>query len=320
VEAEVMALKTRHREAVIAFLFLLPNLLGFLIFTSMPIIVSLCLSFFDAQLAPWPNVLIGKFVGFGNFIKLLGFHLENGLWVANDPRFWKFTFNTVFIMMAIPFQIFGALILALLYNQKMKGTVAFRTIYFLPVVSLGVGTFLLWHWVYNTDFGLLNSMIARIGDLFNMKLQGPNWLGSEVWAKPSLIIMCIWLYLGGHNAILFLAALQNIPKDFYDAAAIDGANPWQKFWFVTWPMISPTTFFITIMSVIFGFQGGFMMAYIMTRGGPNFATTTLEYYIFSNLYEYQHVGYAATIAWFLFIVIFMITLINWRFGGKLVNY
>lgn len=315
-----MGLKARHREALIAYLFLLPNFLGFLIFASLPVLVSLGLSFFDAKLAVWPQVLSGEFIGFGNFIKLLGFHLKDGVWLANDPKFWKFTANTLFLMMVIPFQIFGSLILALLMNQKLRGKVVFRTIFFLPTISSGVAILLLWQWVYNPNFGLLNSMIAKLGDILNIKLQGPNWLGSEVWAKPSLMIMGLWTVVGGHNAILYLAALQNIPKDFYDAASIDGANPWRKFWSITWPMISPTTFFITIMSVIFGFQSGFMQAYIMTRGGPNYATTTLEYYIFKNLYEWHHVGYAATVAWFLFMVIFIITLFNWRFGGKLVHY
>ena len=314
------SLKARHIEAMVAYLFLLPNLLGFLIFASLPVLVSLALSFFDAKLAPWPATLSTEFVGFGNFVKLLGLHLKDGMWVANDPKFWKFTGNTLFLMMAIPFQMFSSLILALLYNQKLRGVVVYRTLYFLPAISQGVGTLLLWQWVYNPNFGLLNSMIAKIGDMLNINLQGPNWLGSEAWAKPSLMIMGLWAVIGGHNVILYLAALQNIPKDFYDAASVDGANAWQKFWYVTWPMISPTTFFITIMAVIFGFQSGFMQAYIMTRGGPNQATTTLEYYIFKNFYEWGHVGYAATVAWFLFIVIFIITLLNWRFGGKLVHY
>jgi len=316
----VKRFKVTHREAIIALLFLLPNLLGFLIFDSIPVLTSFVLSFFDAQLAPWPKVMTAKFVGFGNFIKLLGFHLQDNAWVANDPKFWKFTGNTLFLMMVIPLQIFGSLILALIMNKKLKGIVAFRTLYFLPTIANGVAIYLLWQWVYNPNFGLLNSMISRAGDLFNADWQGPHWLSSYVWAKPSLMIMGLWIVLGGHNAILYLAALQNIPKDFYDAAAIDGATPWQRFWSVTWPMISPTTFFITIMAVIFGFQSGFMQAYIMTRGGPSGATTTLEYYIFSNLYVFQRVGYAATIAWFLFIAIFIITLCNWRFGGKVVHY
>ncbi len=315
-----MGLKAKHRETATAYLFLLPNLLGFLIFASIPVLVSLCLSFFDAQLAPWPQVLTAKFIGFDNFVKLLGFHLKDNAWIANDPMFWKFTGNTLFLMMVVPFQIFGSLILALIMNKKLRGIVAFRTIYFLPTIANGVAIYLLWQWVYNPNFGLLNGMIAKSGNILHMNLRGPNWLGSYVWAKPSLMIMGLWIVIGGHNAILYLAALQNIPRDFYDAASIDGANPWQRFWSITWPMISPTTFFVTIMAVIFGFQSGFIQAYIMTRGGPAGATTTLEYYIFSNLYVWQHVGYAATIAWFLFIVIFIITLLTWRFGGKLVHY
>lgn len=313
-------LKTRHRETIVAYLFLLPNLLGFLIFTSLPVLVSLVLSFMDAQLATWPNVISAKFIGFDNFIKILGFHMKDGAWVMNDPRFWQCTGNTLFLMMAIPIQIFGSLILALIMNNKMKGIVTFRTIYFLPTISNGVAICLLWQWIYNPNFGLLNSMIAKTGSILGITLQGPQWLSSTALAKPSLMIMGIWIAIGGYNAILYLAALQNIPRDFYEAAAIDGASAWQRFWSITWPMISPTTFFITIMSVIFGFQGGFMQAYIMTGGGPHWATTTLEYFIFKNLYDWHHVGYAATIAWFLFIVIFIITMINWRFGGKLVNY
>jgi multiple sugar transport system permease protein len=283
-------------------------------------LASLFFSFMDAQLVPWPNVLSAHFVGFDNFIKLLGFHCQDGALLANDPKFWKFAGNTLFLMMVIPIQMFSSLILAIIMNQKLKGIAVFRTIYFLPTISNGVAICLLWQWIYNPNFGLANSMILKIGSMLGVSWQGPLWLSSIKWAKPSLMLMSLWVAIGGYNTILYLAALQNIPKDYYEAAEIDGANSWQKFWSVTWPMISPTTFFITIMSVIWGFQGGFEQAYIMTRGGPNGATTTLEYYIYNNLYEWHHVGYAASIAWFLFIIIFIITIINWRFGGKLVHY
>ncbi|MDD5681337.1 MAG: sugar ABC transporter permease [Candidatus Omnitrophica bacterium] len=313
-------MKAKHIEAATAYLFLLPNFLGFLIFTSLPVLASLFLSFMDAQLVPWPKVLSAHFIGFANFIKLLGFHCQDGVMAANDPKFWQFAGNTLFLMMVIPIQIFSSLALAIIMNQKLKGITVFRTIYFLPTISNGVAICLLWQWIYNPNFGLLNSMIMNIGSMFGYDWQGPLWLSSVKWAKPSLMIMSLWVAIGGYNTILYLAALQNIPKDYYEAAEIDGANSWQKFWSVTWPMISPTTFFITIMGVIWGFQGGFEQAYIMTRGGPNGATTTLEYYIYNNLYEWHHVGYAASIAWFLFIIIFIITIINWRFGGKLVQY
>jgi multiple sugar transport system permease protein len=313
-----MNLKSSQKETLIAYLFLLPNFLGFLIFTSLPVLASLILAFLKWDMIS-PDSTI-KFIGLANFIKLLGFHMEGGSLRANDPFFWKYLYNTVFLMMGIPLGMAGSLVLALAMNQKIKGIVFFRTIYFLPTMCSGVAIALLWKWMFNYDFGLLNSFIRSLGDLLHLRLEGIKWLTSEKWAKPSIILMGFWTYVGGMNMILYLAGLQNIPRDLYEAADIDGASGWQKFWAVTWPMISPTTFFIAIMSVIGGFQGGFMIAYILTRGGPNGATTTLAYYIFNNLYVWQRMGYASAIAWFLFVVIFIVTLFNWRFGGKLVHY
>lgn len=163
-------------------------------------------------------------------------------------------------------------------------------------------------------------MIIKFGNLFGIHFQGIPWLTSTAWAKPSLMIMGLWIMMGGYNMILFLAALQGVPRELYEAAQIDGAGSWDRFWSITWPMISPTTFFIAVMSVIGGFQGGFMQAYIMTGGGPDRSTTTLEYLIYNHLYSWQHVGYAAGIAWFVFVIVFLVTMFNWRFGGKLVQY
>jgi len=126
--------------------------------------------------------------------------------------------------------------------------------------------------------------------------------------------------VGGYNMILYLAALQGVPRDLYEAAEIDGANSWQKFWSVTWPQVSPTTFFIATMSIIGGFQAGFDPAYIMTGGGPNGSTTTIIYYIYNNAFQWQEMGYAAAISWILFIVIFVITILKWKVFGKLVHY
>ena len=162
-------------------------------------------------------------------------------------------------------------------------------------------------------------MIFKIGSFLQLPLNGIPWLTAVKWAKPSLMLMSLWVMMGGYNMILFMAALQNVPRELYEAADIDGAGGWQRFWSITWPMISPTTFFITVMAVIGGFQGGFMQAYIMTGGGPERSTTTLEYLIYNHLYSWQHAGYAAAIAWFVFIVIFLVTLFNWRFGGRLVQ-
>jgi multiple sugar transport system permease protein len=151
-------------------------------------------------------------------------------------------------------------------------------------------------------------------------MQGPNWLGSTEWAKPSLMLMGLWTGLGGFNMILYLAALQGVPREQYEAAAMDGASAWQTFWAVTWPGISPTTFFILIMSVIGGFQGGFMTANVMTQGGPAGSTTTIEYYLYNVAFTRFLRGYASAIAWVLFLVILVITLLTWRFGGRRVTY
>src|SRR3989338_593163 len=287
--------------------FLLPNFVGFLVFTSLPVLASLLLSFMTVDLIAEPKIY--QFVGLKHFRDLL-----------SDPDFWKYCWNTVVLMLAIPFSIAGSLLLALGLNQKLKGVIIYRTIYFLPTICSGVAIYVLWRLIYNSDFGVLNTLISKVGSVLHLPLKGPNWLTDEAWAKPALVIMSIWQSVGGSNMILYLAALQGVPRDLYEAAEIDGANSWQKFWAVTWPQISPTTFFIATMSIIGGFQGGFDQAYIMTGGGPNGATTTVIYYIFNNFYEWQRMGYAAAISWILFIVIFLITLIKWRAFGRTVHY
>ena len=298
-------MKDKSKEVIAAYGFLAPNLIGFLVFTSLPVLASLGLSFFKMDLLSGDS----KFVFFQNFIDLL-----------KDPYFMKYCWNTVYLMLSIPVSMAGSLLLAIALNQKLKGAVIFRTIYFLPTICSGVAIFMLWRLIYNPNFGLLNTMIAQMGDLMGLKLVGPNWLTDEAWAKPAFIIMSVWQGIGGYNMILYLAALQGVPRELYDAAEVDGANSWQKFWNVTWPQISPTTFFIAIMSLIGGFQAGFDQAYIMTGGGPNGATTTIIYYIFNNAFEWYHMGYAAAISWVLFLIIFVITLAKWRFYGRNVHY
>jgi ABC-type sugar transport system permease subunit len=297
-------LKNSVKEAIAGYGFLLPNLIGFMVFTSLPVLASLALSFLKWDLLSPPC-----WAGWDNFREL-----------AADAYFWKYCWNTIILMGAIPFSIAGSLLLALALNQKLKGIVFFRTIYFLPTICSGVAIYVLWRLIYNPDFGILNSFVREIGTVLHLPLKGPNWLTDEQWAKPALIIMGIWQSVGGYNMILYLAALQGVPRDLYEAAEIDGANSWQKFWAVTWPQISPTTFFIATMSLIGGFQTGFDPAYIMTGGGPNGSTTTIIYYIYNNAFQWHHMGYAAAISWFLFIIIFIMTLIKWKIFGKLVHY
>lgn len=293
-----MALTNQRRIAGAGCLFLLPNFVGFLVFTSLPVLASLALSFFDWDLFGAP-----KFVGLQNFATLL-----------RDRDFWRYGFNTLFLMLAIPVNMLGSLFLAMVMNQKLRGIVVFRVIYFMPTIVAGVGTYLLWRWLYNPDYGLINAMLRAAG------IEGPKWLQSVMWAKPALMLMGFWTAVGGYNMILYLAALQNVPLDLYEAADIDGASRWQKFWAITWPMVSPTTFFIFTMSIIGGLQGGFEQAMVMTGGGPAGATTTISYYIYNHAFAWNHMGYAAAIAWALFAVVFVMTLLNWRFGGKVVHY
>lgn len=280
-----------------AYTFLGPNILGFLTFTLLPVFASLILAFTEYDILTKP-----KFVGLANFINLV-----------QDPLFWKYFLNTIFFMLGIPVGMAVSLILALLMNSKIKGIVVFRTVYFLPVVSSMIAVALLWRWIYNPDFGLLNSFLKWIGIV-----NPPQWLSSKVWAKPAIMIMWIWKG-AGYNMLLYLAALQGIPQQLYEAADIDGASPWQRFWNITLPMLGPTNFFIVIMGIIGGFQT-FGEIFVMTGGGPAGSTTTIVYYIYNNAFQWFKMGYASSIAWFLFIIIFIATLVQWKYAGQKVEY
>jgi multiple sugar transport system permease protein len=289
----------QHRRA--ALWFLLPNLIGFLLFTAWPIFASLLLSF-----CSWDLLTPPRWVGLGNFVQLLGFHHDGTQWTANDPQFWHYLGNTLFMMLSLPFNIAGSLALAMLLNQKLGGTNLYRLIFFLPSILAGVPIYYLWRWIYNPNHGLLNMVLAEIG------IQGPDWLGSALWAKPALMLMGTWLSVGGSSMILYLAALQGVPKDLHEAAHMDGANAWQRFKLVTWPAVMPVTFFIFTMGIIYGLQAGFDAAYVMTNGGPNGATTTLGFYLYQKAYFRFEMGYASALAWVMFVLVLGMTLINWR--------
>jgi ABC-type sugar transport system permease subunit len=284
-----------------AYLFLLPNLAGFGVFVVVPVLAALALSFFRWDLFHPP-----RFVGLRNFVQLLGRSTEAGgpsQW--NDPRFWRFLGNTLFFMIGIPFNMASALALALLLNQKLRGRTLFRTIFFLPTVCMGVGLMLLWRFMFNPDAGIVNASLHAIG------ITGPSWL-SYYWAKPTIMLMNLWVAMGGTNMILYLAGLQNIPPELYEAAHIDGACAWGRFWQITLPALRPTTFFILITSIIAGFQGEFDSAYVMTQGGPDGATTSLSYYIFNHAFRWFNLGYASAVSVVLFIAVLSATLLNWR--------
>lgn len=300
-------MNNKRREFFAASIFLLPNFLGFLVFVLLPVTFGVVIGFFDWDGLTWPP----KWVGLSNFQKIFGFERNpSGQLVPLDGEFWKYWFNTIFIMMGIPIKIACSLLIALLLKNKIKGVAIYRTIFFLPTITAGVAIYMLWSWIFNPNYGLLNTALAYVG------VEGPAWLASTVWSKPSLIVMGIWIMMGGFNMILFLAGLNNIDPNLYEAAEIDGANAFKRFWHITLPMIRPTMFFVVIMSIINGFQGGFEQAYVMTRGGPAGSTTTISYYIYNLAYRDYKMGYAAAVAVVLFMVVLCVTLFNWKFGKK----
>ncbi len=344
------------RERFAGYAFIAPNLLGFLAFVSIPIVFSFYFAFTEYRVLTPP-----EWVGLRNFNEILWFHYEDvpvrdevvladgsideevrvreviaddGTVTEevvterrlrpNDPDFWYYLYNTIFLMMGLPIGIVISLGMALIMNQKIRGITFWRTVFFLPSVTAGVAVFLLWSNIYAVERGLLNQFLnatlGYLGAFPEDTADWPRWIHSARLSKPSLILMGLWIGAGGFNMILYLAALQGVDPQLYEAAMIDGANAWQKFRNITWPLITPTTFFIVVMGVIGGFQGGFQQAYVMTEGGPEGSTTTLSYYIFNNAFAWFNMGKAAAIAWFLFLIVFVITVLNWKYGGKKVNY
>jgi multiple sugar transport system permease protein len=273
-----------------------------LAFVILPILAVVALSFFKWDLFKPP-----QFVGLGNYRNIFGWYFEeDGTIHLRDAAFWQCLGNTLFLMLTIPVSMASSLLLAVILNQKLLGRTMFRTIFYLPSICAGVGLMLLWKYLYNSEVGLINQALAWLG------IDGPHWLTSYRWAKPSLMIMMVWVTVGGTNMVLYLAGLQSISPELYEAADIDGAGTVQKFTHITLPMLRPVTFFILITSIIAGFQGGFDAAYVMTNGGPNGATTTLNYYIFNHAFVWFNTGYASALAMVMFGITIVVTLISWR--------
>ena len=239
-----------------------------------------------------------QFVGLDNFKRLF----------TRDKDFWRYFLNTIIFMIQIPLGMVFAIILALALNQKLKGITLFRTLYFLPYISNLVAVAMLWRWIYN-DQGLLNELLKAIG-----VISPPSWLGDGNWAKVAIIVMDVWKNVG-YTMLVYLASLQQIPSFLYEAADIDGANDIQKFAYVTWPMLAPTNFFVIIIGVINGFQA-FGSQYVLTGGGPAGATKTIVYYIYNNAFQWFQMGYAATLSVFLFLVMMVFTIIQWKLGQE----
>jgi len=213
---------------------------------------------------------------------------------------------------------------AILATGFSTGSVIYRTLFYLPSFTSGVAIYLLWKQLYNPLRGPINLTVQPVlnaisGVLGIEPLQAPNWLSDVTWAKPAIMIMGLWASVGSNNMLLYIAGITNIPQELYEAADIDGASRWQRFWHVTWPQLAPTTFFILVMSVIGGLQGGFEEARTMTLGGPFGATTSLSYFVYNEGFETGRLGYASAVAWAMFVMIFVLTIFNYKFGSRYVN-
>ncbi|WP_291664938.1 carbohydrate ABC transporter permease [Clostridium sp.] len=289
-----MSLKTK--EALTGWLFISPALIGFSIFTFGSIIYSLYLSLTDYDLMTKP-----KFIGLENFIRAF----------TKDEYFYKFFGNTLyFVVFLVPIVLVISLLLALLINKKVgRMTKAYRVALFLPSITSTIAVSMVWLWIFNPDMGLINNLLTAIG--FN---NPPMWLNSPETSKMALIIMRVW-QMSGYYMIMFLAGLQTIPESLYESAQVDGANKIQSFFKITLPMLSNTTFVVIILLVIEAFNM-FESIFIMTNGGPLGSTSTIMYYIYEQGFGNYNMGYASAIAWIFFVIIMIITLIQYKFRNE----
>ncbi|MFH1311734.1 MAG: sugar ABC transporter permease [Candidatus Eisenbacteria bacterium] len=293
------------------------------VFRVLPIIAAFTVSFY--------YVMMGKIVGFAG--------LSQYWMLLSDSEFWNSLVNTsYFVIGTVPVSLFLSLFIAILLNQKIKALGAYRTIYFLPVVTSLVAVAIVWKWIYHPRLGLLNSFVSLIGlnplmwleepeGIFSLLagrvgLSLPSWMGGPSLALVAITITNLWRGIG-YNIVIFLAGLQNIPNEYYEAAKIDGAGRTQTFWKITWPLISPTTFYVVIMTTIVSFQV-FTLVYLMTGspvGGPLGTTKVLVYYIFEKAFESGgDMGYASCVALVLFAIVLTLTLVQRRLIEKKVHY
>jgi len=288
----------RRNESIAGYLFMLPLLLGIVFLTYGQFVYSLIISFTDK------SIFAGaKFVGFRNYAKLL----------TEDFFFWKSIKATIFYAFGsvIATQLAALAIAVLLNNKYLKGKAFFRTIFYIPSIVPAVASCLLWMWMFNPDFGLFNAVLKTLG------LPTSKWIYAESSAVPSLILMSAWAC--GAPMVIYLSGLANVPPTLLEAVDIDGGGAWTKFIHITLPMISPVLFYNTLMGIIGGFMT-FTNSYVMTEGGPNNATLFVNYLIYRDAFQYNEFGYASALAWIVFLVLAVCTLVIFRFFGRKVYY
>lgn len=289
-------LRARTRESISFYLFISPWIVGFLALTLGPMLVSLQYAFSDYSGLDTP-----RFIGVANFVEMVG-----------DSQFWTALYNTIyFVFISVPLQISMGLLLAILLNQKIRGMRFFRTGFYLPSVMPGIASAVFWVWMFNPQYGIINQGLGAL------HLPGLLWLNSEVWSKPALIIKSQWGVGGG--MVIFLAGLQGIPAHLYEAAQLDGAGIWSRFWNVTIPMMTPTIFFNLLMGFIGAFQN-FIDPLVMTGGGPLDSSLLYVLYLYFKAFRDYRMGYASALAWVLGIIIMIFTIIQVRLSKRWVYY
>ena len=289
----------RHREALQGYLCILPWMIGFLVFVFIPIFASLYWSMTHYRLGGVPT-----YIGFDNYTRA----------ATNDPRFWSSLWRTVLWMFyTVPLGIVGSMIAAILLNQNLKGITAYRTCFFLPSLTPVVAASILWRWILHGDIGVLNWLLSLVG------INGPAWLGSTRWAMPSLAMIALWNSIGGGRMLIFLAALQAVPNELYEAADIDGAGTLRKHLTITVPLITAAIFFNMIMGVLGSFQA-FALAFLTTDGGPVFATYLFALHIYYTAFGFLDMGYACALSWVLFGIVIVLTAIQFATSDRWVYY
>ena len=299
-------------EAKAGLLFILPPIIGFLLFTAGPFLFSIFASF-----TSWDSMtdLTGLFKMDEIDREFFYIEIENYKELFSDGDFWRSLWNTLIYMIGIPIGMVWAFGLALSFNKKLPGVKVYRVIYYIPVVSSIVAVSLLWKWLYNGDYGLLNQFIE-----WAFGVKGPNWLDNAYTVKPAIMIMCVWRGVG-NTALLYLGGLQNLPQSYYEAAVIDGANGWTIFRKITWPLMQPISFFIIITGIIGGAQMIVEPQIMTPSGGPDYSSATIVFYIWQKAFGSADAkGYACAAAWVLAIIIFVVTAIQFKLSPSSDNY
>jgi multiple sugar transport system permease protein len=291
--------KRSTREAFAGYLFILPWILGFLIFIVGPMLASAYISMTRYTIAQPP-----EFIGLSNYYRAF----------VDDPNFWPSLRRTaIYTLLAVPLGIAGSLLLATLLNQEIIGKALFRTLFFIPTLTPLVASGVLWTWLLQPEVGMVNTTLWQLG------IAGPGWLGDPGLALYCIIAIVLWGSIGGGRMIIFLAALQGVPKELQEACELDGGGTWAKFWHVTVPMISPVIFFNLVLGVLDA-VGVFAIAYVATEGGPNFATWFYMLHLVNQALRFQDMGYASALAWIFFVIVLVVTFIQVRASRSWVYY